>query len=135
MPGSCEGIYAEFYLLGNIEGGNTAGRYPIGTAKTLNEGLDAYKELSEYASVVVYTANEYVRHHINDFDFEGYTARFNADGYPEDSVVFSCNSLDYIKDKAVHWLKTTKTGATEVNIYSYETRQLVETIKREEVAS
>lgn len=130
---SANRIHAVFYISGDI-GQGKADSFFIGRIRVPDSTLKDHEAIAKFAGTFMYYANKYVKEHELDFEWLGYTARFDAEGYPDDTPLFSSWSLDYIRSKSKIWLNDTVTGAKGVKIYSYESRELIEVI-RKEVAS
>ena len=91
--GGCEGIYSDFYIVWNGKEERFA------TAKTLEESDDAFLAMSLMAAKVCLIANNYVKHHEDQFNWKGFDVRTERDGKLS-PCGWWCPSLENAKARA-----------------------------------
>lgn len=95
--GGCEGVYADLYVVIDEK------EFHFLTAKTLNEGAEAYVEMNTLAARLIVIAREFVRSNWDVLAWKGYDLGFEK----EDGTIYWRNSClndykeeaDYLKSK------------------------------------
>lgn len=72
--GSCEGIYLDVYIKGNI--GDGLEKVKLGTFKTLGESREDFYTMSRLQADFTWETRSFVNSHMDDFNWTGYDVKF-----------------------------------------------------------
>lgn len=111
--GSCEGVYTSFFI--RTRKGDTN----IFTAKTLGESNDDYIKMHILAANICLIADEYVRDHGEEFNWEGYDVSSVKDGQVRREMW--CHE----KDNALGYAEALKNNGYGYQIRDNRTRKII----------